>query len=120
MKDGAGRLVNGLLRPNFSVLENGVQQNIVFFTSDPFPISAALIIDVNLPNTALDRVKETFGALVGAFSEFDELAVYTYGNTVRAQQDFLGALSDKTAATLRAVRKIEGTAFGTGRSTTAR
>ena len=112
VKDGEGRLVNGLLRPNFSVLENGVQQNIVFFTSDPFPISAALIIDVNLPNTALDRIKETFSALTGAFTEFDELAVYTYGNTVRTQQDFLGALSDKTAATMRTVRKIEGLPSG--------
>jgi VWFA-related protein len=105
-------LVNGLLRPNFSVLENGVQQNIVFFTSDPFPISAGLIIDVDLPNTALDRIKETFSALTGAFSEFDEIAVYTYGNIVRSQQDFLGALSDKTAATLRSVRKIEGNPSG--------
>jgi len=112
VKDDAGHLVNGLLSRNFSVLENGAQQNITFFTSDPFPISAALIIDVNLPNTALDRIKETFSALTGAFSEFDELAVYTYGNTVRSQQDFLGALSDKTAATLRSVRKIEGQPSG--------
>jgi VWFA-related protein len=112
VKDDGGRLVNGLLRPSFSVLENGVQQNIVFFTSDPFPISAALVIDVDLPNTALDRIKETFSALAGAFSQFDELAVYTYGNTVRSQQEFLGALSDKTAATLRAVRKIEGLPSG--------
>jgi VWFA-related protein len=112
VKDDGGHLVNGLLRPNFSVLENGVQQNIVFFTSDPFPISAALVIDVDLPNTALDHIKETFSALAGAFSQFDELAVYTYGNTVRSQQEFLGALSDKTAATLRAVRKIEGLPSG--------
>jgi VWFA-related protein len=112
VKDDAGNLFNGLLSRNFSVLENGAQQNIVFFTSDPFPISAALIIDVDLPNTALDRIKETFGALVGAFSEFDELAVYTYGNTVRSQQDFLGALSEKTAATLSSVRKLEGQPSG--------
>ncbi len=112
VKDDFGRLVNGLLSRNFSVLENGAPQNIVFFTSDPFPISAALILDVDLPNTALDRIKETFGALVGAFSEFDELAVYTYGNIVRAQQDFLGALSEKTAVTLSSVRKLEGQPSG--------
>jgi VWFA-related protein len=112
VKDEAGHLVNGLLRPNFAVLENGVRQNIVFFTSDPFPISAALIVDVDLPNTALDRIKQTFGALVGAFSEFDELAVYTYGNIVRLQQDFLGAQSEKTASTLSSVRKMEGLPSG--------
>ena len=112
VKDEAGHLVAGLLRPNFTVLENGAKQNIVFFTSDPFPLSAALIVDVNLPNTALDHVKQTFGALVGAFSEFDELAVYTYSNVVRAQQDFLGAQSEKTAVTLSAVRRMEGLPSG--------
>jgi VWFA-related protein len=112
VKDTSGHLVNGLLRPNFSVLENGTPQNIVFFTSDPFPITAALVLDVGLPNTALDRVKQTFGALVGAFSEFDELAVYTYSNTVRLQQDFLGALSEKTAVTLSSLRRIDGMPSG--------
>jgi len=112
VKDDSGHLVAGLLRPNFTVLENGVKQNILFFTSDPFPLSAALIIDVDLPNTALDHVRQTFGALVGAFSEFDELAVYTYGNVVRAQQDFFGALSEKTATTLSAVRRMEGLPSG--------
>ncbi len=112
VKDTSGHLVNGLLRPNFSVLENGTPQNIVFFTSDPFPITAALVLDVGLPNTALDRVKQTFPALVGAFSEFDELAVYTYSNTVRSQQGFLGALSEKTAVTLTSLRKMEGLPSG--------
>lgn len=112
VKDGSGHLVAGLLRPNFTVLENGAKQNIIFFTSDPFPLSAALIVDVDLPNTALDHVRQTFGALVGAFSEFDELAVYTYSNVVRAQQDFLGAQSEKTAVTLSAVRRMEGLPSG--------
>jgi VWFA-related protein len=112
VKDDAGHLVAGLLRPNFTVMENGAKQNIVFFTSDPFPLSAALIVDVDLPNTALDHVRQTFGALVGAFSEFDELAVYTYSNVVRARQDFLGAQSEKTAATLSAVRKMDGSPSG--------
>ena len=108
VKDKSGRLVNGLLSQNFSILENGVAQDITFFTSDPFPISAALILDVDLPNTVLDRVKRTFSALTGAFSQYDEMAVYIYGNTVQKRQDFLEALGDKTTATLRSLRKIEG------------
>ena len=112
VKDEAGHLVNGLLSPNFSILESGTPQKLEFFTSDPFPISAALIIDVDLPNTALDRIKQTFGALVGSFSEFDELAVYTYGNIVRLRQEFFGAQSEKTATTLSSVSRMEGLPSG--------
>lgn len=112
VKDDSGKLMNGLLAQNFSILENGAKQNITFFTSDPFPISAAVIIDVSLPNMVLDRIKQTFSALTGAFSPYDEIALFVYGNTVQKRQDFMAALSDKTAASLRSLRKIEGSTPG--------
>jgi len=108
VKDDSGKLVNGLLARNFSILENGAKQNITFFTSDPFPISAAVIVYTNLPYTTLDRVKQTFSALTGAFSAYDEMAIFVYGNTIQKKQDFLAALSDKTLATLRSLRSIDG------------
>src|SRR5208283_4086744 len=88
VKDATGRLFPGLTRDNFSVYEDGVKQRINFFTSDPFPVDAAIVIDVGMAEVALRKVKETFPALVGAFSQFDELSIYTYGNTVKRQQDF--------------------------------
>jgi VWFA-related protein len=112
VKDDSGRLMNGLLHQNFSLLENGVKQDITFFTSDPFPISAAVIVDISLPSTVLDRIKQTFSALTGAFSQYDEIALYIYGNTVQKRQDFLAALSDKTLESLRSLRKIEGSPSG--------
>ncbi len=100
VKDATGRLFPGLTKDNFSVYEDGVKQRISFFTSDPFPVSAAIIIDVGMPEIALRKVKETFPALVGSFSQFDELSIYTYGNTVKQQQDYLAALGDTTTRTL--------------------
>ena len=102
------RLFPGLTKENFSVYEDGVKQRISFFTSDPFPVSAAIIIDVGMPEIALRKVKETFSALVGSFSQFDELSIYTYGNTVKQQQDYLAALGDTTNRTLA---RIEQTAW---------
>ena len=96
VKDASGRLFPGLTKDNFSVYEDGVKQRISFFTSDPFPVSAAIVIDVGMPEIALRKIKETFAALVGSFSQFDELAVYTYGTTVKQQQDYLAALGDTT------------------------
>ena len=60
VKDSAGHLFPGLTKDNFSVYEDGVKQHISFFTSDPFPVSAAIIIDVAMPEIALRKIKETF------------------------------------------------------------
>jgi VWFA-related protein len=112
VKDSAGHLFPGLTKDNFSVYEDGVKQRISFFTSDPFPVSAAIIIDVSMPEIALRKIKETFGALVGSFSQFDELSVYTYGNTVNQRQDYLAALGDTTTRTLTRLEELQGTTAG--------
>lgn len=113
VKDPDGRPVFGLTKGNFSVYEDGKRQPLSFFTSDPFPISAAIVIDVGMPEVALRKIEETYSALAGAFSEFDELSVYSYGNTVKQQQDFAAALGDRTTATLKRVKNLEGKTGGT-------
>lgn len=112
VKDTSGRLVPGLTKANFSVLENDQKQRISYFTSDPFPISAAVVIDVGMADIALKKVADTFGSLNGAFSQFDEVAVYTFGNTVRMQQDFVGAVSDKLTLALRRSGSLQGRGAG--------
>jgi VWFA-related protein len=112
VKDGYGRLFPGLTKDNFSVYEDGVKQHISFFTSDPFPVSAAIIIDVGMPEIALHKIKETFGSLIGAFSQFDELSIYTYGSTVKQQQDYLAALGETTTRTIARMDEITGSNSG--------
>jgi VWFA-related protein len=112
VKDANGRLFPGLTKDNFSVYEDGVKQRITFFTSDPFPVSAAIIIDVGMPDIALQKVKDTFPALIGSFSRFDEVSIYTYGNTVRQQQDYVTALGETTTRTLARVDELQGRAAG--------
>jgi VWFA-related protein len=112
VKDASGRLFPGLRAENFSVYEDGVKQKIRFFTSDPFPVSAAIIIDVGMPEIALRKVKDTFPALVGSFSQFDELSIYTFGNTVKQQQDYLAALGDTTTHTLSRIQSLQGRSSG--------
>jgi VWFA-related protein len=108
VKDTSGHLVAGLTAANFSLYENGEKQNMRFFTSDPFAISAALLIDVGMPDIALEKIRQTFPAWVGAFSAYDELSVYTFGNTVKLQQDFVGAQSDKVLTAFKHASEIRG------------
>lgn len=88
VKDDEGKLVDGLLQKDFVVYEDGQPQKLSLFTSDPFPLSAALIIDQGMSDLALKKVNQTFSALGGAFGPFDEVAVFTYGNTVNQRSDF--------------------------------
>jgi VWFA-related protein len=83
--------VDGLLKKDFSVLENGVEQKLTLFTSDPFPLSVAVVLDANLPESAMRRVNETLPALAGAFSQFDEVSLFTYGSSVEKRLDFRAA-----------------------------
>src|SRR4051812_47915298 len=88
IKDGSGHMVPGLTVKDFTVLEDDVPQRISFFTSDPFPLSAAIVLDLGMPESTFAKVKNTLSALTGAFGQYDELSIFTYTNTVAKVQDF--------------------------------
>lgn len=104
VKDLRGHLVEGLGRNDFAVFEDGVQQQINLFTSDPFPLSAAVVLDVGLPDQVLRKVNETLPALAAAFSQFDEIAFYTFGNSVTKELDF-SAVTDRYANSIKRLKR---------------
>src|SRR3982074_540349 len=105
--DSQGRLVGGLLPKDFSVLASGQRQTLKFFTSDPFPLSAAVIFDTGMPDVGLRKVQETLSALQGAFSQFDEVGIYTYSSTVGRVADFT-SVGKQLTATLNQVKGYSG------------
>ncbi len=104
VKNSAGKLVGGLTSNDFKVYEDGVAQQLKFFTADAFPLSAAVVVATDLPSTTMKKVNETLPALVGAFSEVDEVALYRYGHTVQQVSGFSGASSVSTATVNRIKR----------------
>jgi VWFA-related protein len=107
VKDSDGGLVGGLRSTDFSVLENGVKQKLTFFTSDPFALSAAVVIDTGLPDVGLKKVQDTLSALQGAFTQFDEVGVYTYSSTVSRVSDFNDVGKELTAV-LNEIKSYSG------------
>ena len=107
VKDQDGRLVNGLVPKDFQVLENGEQQKMTFFTSDPFPLSAAVIFDLGMPDSVVQKVNRTFPALEGAFSQFDEVSLYVYSGTVSRVTDY-SAVSAQLTDTLNELKTKRG------------
>ncbi|HVI09333.1 MAG TPA: VWA domain-containing protein [Candidatus Binatia bacterium] len=102
-----GRMVDGLEPSDFTVMENGVKQKLTFFSSDPFALSVAIVLDLGMSDDAVQRVNQTFSALVGSFAPYDEVALYTYSSTVSEVQDFAAA-NQKMLALLNQMRNIRG------------
>ena len=107
VKDRDGRPVDGLLPSDFSVMENGTKQKLSFFSSDPFALSVAIVLDLGLPDAALQKVNQTFPALAGAFAPYDEVAIYTYSSTVSQVTDFT-AVTQKLTALLNEMKTVRG------------
>ena len=111
VKDDSGRLVNGLLSRDFAVFEDGKKQTLNFFTTDPFALSAAVILDTGMPDVALQKVNQTFSALEGAFSQFDEVSLYTYSTSVSKVTDF-AAVGKRLTAALDGLKTVTGSNNG--------
>lgn len=107
VKDRSNRLVYGLLYSDFDVLENGKPQKLTYFSSDPFELSVAIVLDLGMADSAVQKVNQTYGSLVGAFSPYDEFALYTYSSTVSQVSDFTRR-PEKLTAALDQIKLVRG------------
>ena len=108
VKDAKGHIVGGLQWQDFEVYENGVKQNLTFFSDDPQPLAVAFVIDSSLPSNIMNNVNASLGAIEGALTPYDEAAVFTYGNGAREWTGFTGGQSARLPAVL-ALAKAVGT-----------
>jgi VWFA-related protein len=100
VKDNKGKLVPGLTPRDVRVYENGLRQQLAIFTTDSFPLSVALVIDQSMTTDNMTKVNNSLAAMQGAFSKYDEIAVYTYNNGPKLQTTFTGAQSARLEAVL--------------------
>ena len=107
VKDSDGRRVDGLLPKDFTVLENGKKQTLNFFTSDPFQLSAAIVIDLGVHDQTMQKINQTYTSLVGAFSPYDEVALYTFSSTVSQVTDFTSK-PERLSAALNELKLVRG------------
>jgi VWFA-related protein len=80
VKDSKSNLVSGLTWRDVRVYENNLRQQLALFTTDAFPLSVALVIDQSMTFDNMAKVNNSLGALQGAFTPYDEIAVFTYNN----------------------------------------
>jgi VWFA-related protein len=94
VKDPKGKLVAGLTYRDFKIFENETRQPIAFFTTDSFPLSVAFVIDQSLTSDVMAKVNNSLGAIQGALTPYDEIAVFSYNNGAQNRSGgFTGAQS---------------------------
>jgi len=106
VKDSKGRLVPGLTYRDVRVYENGLLQHTAVFLTDPAPLSVGLVIDQSVTSDTMEKVNDSLSALQGAFSPYDEVAVFTYNNGVKEQTTFTAAQSARLGAVLEQSKGI--------------
>ena len=104
VKDKRGILVPALTWRDVRVFENGVRKHLSLFTTDPYPLSVAFIVDQSMPYETMNQVNTALGAVQGAFTPYDELAIYTYNNGTRLATDYTGAQSARVGAVVEHIK----------------
>ena len=107
VKDPKGKPIAGLTWRDFRVYENDKWEPLKIFTVDPAPMSIAFVIDQSLPQAVMTKVNDSLGAVQGAMSPYDEVAIFTYNNGPHRWSEFTGAQGNRVPAVL-AIAKATG------------
>ena len=108
VKDAKGNLVAGLTFRDFKVFENNIREPLRVFSVDPAALSIAFVIDQSLTSDVMAKVNDSLGAIQGALTPYDEVAIFTYNNGQKELTGFTGAEGNRVPAVL-ALAKATGT-----------
>jgi VWFA-related protein len=117
VKDSKGHLVAGLTYRDFRIFENNQRQQLRLFTVDPFPLSVAFVIDQSVTADVMNKVNNSLGAIQGALTPYDDVAVFSYNNGAKELTGFTGAQSHLLTAVLalnKATWREEGVPVNSG------
>lgn len=93
--DPLGRLVTGLERENFRVFENGVEQEVLTFSSQDVPVSIGVIFDMS--GSMADKIDKSREAAVQFFrtaNPQDEFFLVDFNDRAQLVSEFTSSVDD--------------------------
>ena len=97
--DGGGRYLTDIEQSEFSVFEDGVMQDIIFFTRRPQPIALSLLLDSSASmEDKLSTLQEAATNFVHRLKPNDLAQVIDFDSRVSIRQTFTSTQSDLEAA----------------------
>lgn len=104
VSERGGRYVSDLTRDEFTILEDGIKQDIELFGSVEEPFSVALLLDSSgSTESALEQIKSAAMAFIGNLRPHDRVMVVSFNDSVEVLSD----LTNDTAKLASAVRSIK-------------
>ena len=88
VKNRDGQLVVDLQRDEFRIFSDDVEQQIVLFDSQPYPLSAVVLLDDDLAEKEAEQVRKSLDAVAAGFGSADEVALVTYSEFPQTVADF--------------------------------
>jgi Ca-activated chloride channel family protein len=108
VSERGGRYVSDLTQDDFTILEDGIKQNIDLFGSIEEPFSVALLLDSSgSTEGALDQIKSAASAFLSNLRPHDRVMVVSFNDSV----EVLSELTNNTARLAAAVRSIKSGEF---------
>lgn len=84
-----GRIIGGLKRDDFTVFEDGVQQQVEYFSKDKLPVTVVLLVDrAGCVNPFNDQIRAATIKAISHLKPDDEVAIMTFSNKVKLVQPF--------------------------------
>jgi VWFA-related protein len=87
-----GRLIRGLTRDDFEILDNGVAQRIDLVTFERLPLNVVLALDMSdsVAGDRLEQLREAGGAILERLAPDDEAGLVTFGHAVTIRAPLSG------------------------------
>lgn len=106
-----GGLIGTLQQDDFAVYEDGVKQDIVFFSREHVPVSVVLLIDTSSSvHSELENIKEAAYNFLQALDDKDQVSIIGFSDDVTLVQDWTHSKRDLTLS-LERLKSGKFTAF---------
>lgn len=79
VSDRSGRKISGLKKENFSIVQNGIDQNIEYFFNEESPMNVAVLIDTSLSTkNVLDKIQKAARDFVKVLRPEDKAIIVSF------------------------------------------
>src|SRR5215472_1475622 len=88
VKDDRDKLVSGLLKEDFHVFDDGVEQNILSFTDESLPLSLLILVDDDLKWKEGTQMVRSVPSIIGDIADQDEAMVCRFDTLFHPGDEF--------------------------------
>jgi Ca-activated chloride channel homolog len=106
VKGGGGQLVPDLHKEDFRIFEDNVEQRILFFSADAYPLSMVVLVDNDLKSRDAEQVTGSLLSIVAGMSASDEAFVCRFDQFFHPGKGFFSD-QDKLLTELKRTRLDE-------------